>query len=1053
FLLVGTVSEPNVLLDHSHVSFLPQIIGHDSEQTIYLINKEDRSFSYDFIYPSMNEGKMDDDLIVEPKFGQIQANSRQPIRLIFRPKQNRSYLYNLQCRIDNSIEQALILNIKGEGFSSLCSLQCERSNGSKMELSPNDMNELRFDSIFLNEISSKTFEIVNQGKYSFDYEWIFKENDDNVFVLTPMTGSVECSQKTSCVLEFRPKNKNHHFVQCQLQMKVMNGPKYQICLIGNSSIPNIQFSFLHYDFGPCFLYKAGMLEYSIELEISNHDMKEHTIECLYQNTPHLVCDYKTNSLHSKQANKCLLTFYPRECKQYHEQIKFEIDGLTLVNINIDGEGVEFKLEVVDQNQKVINLGALQSGKTVTKEINIVNRSRAPINNCLVLISNQYLQSHPNALYVLPTTPLSLRAKGGTATVQLKFSPKSRILSFNEQVYLKYGDFDVPIFAVKGSCQDYDIQLDTESVPFGAVVKECSITRKLVMSNRGDIGSRYQWNMSQLKDKPFSISPTNGYISPGMEITFDLIFHPKEIKQDFRCEKFECILENCKPLHVILCGSCVEVQPVRDPIVISTAVRSKEIGKPVTIKNTSNTLWTLTPIISGEYFSGPETVIIEPQSTRNYEVTYLPLSEGKHTGTMFFPLPDGSGLLYNLMGNAEAPKQSGKILREIPCKIQYVELLTVENWLKKSQRFHCIIETIKQDRQDASTVIKGLEYIDVPPKSKRDYKLNFYAYKECIQQIKVTFKNEQTQEYLWYELTFKCTIDKKNSAVGSIDITTIVRQQATYNIQLDNPLQQKVTFQGACNNQDILIPPDVVSIPANSQGIFNFTYLPLKSGKYDTRLEITCAELGLYTYILNLTALPPKPEHPLYFKTYLGTSQTLVAKFMSYARSKTDYNCEIDHPDFIVDRTVTAAPGSSPSNTEVTVDITYEPSQLGEIRTNLTISSTAGNDYVFPLYATGETPKPQGPIILRTGSNVAITFKNVFAQTLTYSFNVDNPLFHVHKTTEIIQARKSCRIIVGFDGSNTPQKADVMAKLVVSCPKSAGIKRNVQWIYYLKGVPS
>ncbi|CAF0784494.1 unnamed protein product [Didymodactylos carnosus] len=1053
FLLVGNVSEPNVLLDRSHVSFHPQIIGHYCEETIYMINKEDRSFSYDFLDQSLIEGTTTGDLTVEPKSGQIQAQARQPIRLIFRPTQNRSYLYNLQCKIDSSIKQPLTLNVKGEGFSNLCSLQCEVADGSKIELSSVGMNELRFDSIVLNEISSRTFEIINRGKYSFDYEWTFSnnENDDNLFLLTPMTGNVQCSQRTNCLLEFRPKTKEHRFVQRQLQMKVVNGPTYQICLVGHSTVPNVQFSFLNYDFGPCFLYKAGMPEYSVELEISNQDMKDHSIECLYQNTSHLMCDYKTNLLQSKEANKCLITFYPREYKQYQEQIQFEIDGLTLINVSVTGEGVEFKVEVADSKQKIVNLGALQSGKTVTKDVSIINRSRAPLNNCLLSLSNQYLYTHPNVLQIQPTMPLSLRAKSGTATVQVKFSPKSRIPSFSEQVYLKYGEFDVPMFAVKGCCQGYDIQLDTDSIPFGAVVKECSITRKLVMSNRGDIGSRYQWNTSQIKDKPFQISPTNGYISPGMEITFDLTFHPKEIKQDLRCDKFECTLENCKPLQVTLCGSCVEVQPIREPIVISTPVRSKETGRPITIKNPTNTLWTLTPIISGEYFSGPETVIVEPQSTRNYEVTYLPLSEGKHTGTMFFPLPDGNGLLYNLIGNAEPPKQSGKIMREIPCKTQYVELLSVENWLKKPQRFRCTIETVKQDRQDANTVIKGLEYIDVAPRSKRDYKLNFYAYKECVQQIKVTFKNEQSQEYIWFDITFKCTIDKKNSAVGTIDITTSVRQQTTYDIQLDNPLQQKVTFQGTCNNPDILIPPDTVSVPANSQGIFNFTYMPLKSGKYESRLEITCAELGLYTYILNLNALPAKPERPLYFKTHLGSSQTLVAKFMSYARSKTDYICKIDHPDFIVDRTVTAAPGSSPSNMEVNVDVTYEPSQLGEIRANLTISSTVGSDYVFPLYATGETPKPQGPITIRAGSNVTVTFKNVFAQTLTYTFNVDNPLFHVHKTTELIQARKSHRIVVGFDGSDTPQKADVMAKLVVSCPKSAGMNTSVQWVYYLKGI--
>ena len=39
-------------------------------------------------------------------------------------------------------------------------------------------------------------------------------------------------------------------------------------------------------------------------------------------------------------------------------------------------------------------------------------------------------------------------------------------------------------------------------------------------------------------------------------------------------------------------------------------------------------------------------------------------------------------------------------------------------------------------------------------------------------------------------------------------------------------------------------------------------------------------------------------------------------------------------------------------------------------------------------------------------------------------------------------------MVGFDGNDSPNKADVMAKLVVTAPKS--VSNNIQWIFYLKG---
>lgn len=56
------------------------------------------------------------------------------------------------------------------------------------------------------------------------------------------------------------------------------------------------------------------------------------------------------------------------------------------------------------------------------------------------------------------------------------------------------------------------------------------------------------------------------------------------------------------------------------------------------------------------------------------------------GSVFFALPDGNGLLYNVTGNAEGPKPINNLQREVPCKTPYTEMLTVTNWLRRPQRF-------------------------------------------------------------------------------------------------------------------------------------------------------------------------------------------------------------------------------------------------------------------------------------------------------------------------------------------------------------------------------
>ena len=110
---------------------------------------------------------------------------------------------------------------------------------------------------------------------------------------------------------------------------------------------------------------------------------------------------------------------------------------------------------------------------------------------------------------------------------------------------------------------------------------------------------------------------------------------------------------------------------------------------------------------------------------------------KHYGSIFFPQPDGTGILYNLQGTAEPPKHAGAITQEIPCKTFHTELLPVENWLRRPQRFRVDVHMVRPEKLDRSVSLYGLDYIDLPALGKRDYKLHFHSYKECSILAKVS----------------------------------------------------------------------------------------------------------------------------------------------------------------------------------------------------------------------------------------------------------------------------------------------------------------------------
>lgn len=69
-----------------------------------------------------------------------------------------------------------------------------------------------------------------------------------------------------------------------------------------------------------------------------------------------------------------------------------------------------------------------------------------------------------------------------STVQCKFHLMSQVIMES------YG-ISQPLFVVKGSCHGIEITLDSEHVPFGAVVLHSLSKRRVLMVNSGDIGAR------------------------------------------------------------------------------------------------------------------------------------------------------------------------------------------------------------------------------------------------------------------------------------------------------------------------------------------------------------------------------------------------------------------------------------------------------------------------------------------------------------------------------------------------------------------------------------
>lgn len=815
FLLVGNVTEPRIVFDKSYILFKPLLLGMTGTEIVHLVNQENKQLDFAFDSASCyTEGRFAV-ILVEPASGSLEPLSKRPITLTLTPHDQRPLVFNLKCNLSNA-SKPLHLNVKGEGFSLATSLYCEDSNGTKIEFNENNINEIHFGEVEKNEVSYRNLFILNTGRFTVDFECFLTsdfEDAGSCFSIEPQKSFLEPGQKKQCILKYQAKKEKPTFAN--LLIKVIHGSVYHVHVDGIAVKPDIQFSFFEYNFGPCFIYKAGMPIANKKLNILNAGTKETNVDCLFDNSNTKSCfsiDFKQTILMPKESTTATISFVPRESISYSEKLVFELNGLTKREIVLKGIGSDMKVELKDSRQKIIDVGVLETGKSSKKIVKVVNKSTASIEfNLLFEPKAENLQSDRSILQISPFQKIKMKPNE-IIDFEINFVPATRIPKFLEEIFLEYSGISTPLFAVTGACLGYNIWIDPITLPFGAVVEKCYTARRIVMYNEGDIGASFKWESDKLKPD-FSINPIEGYISPGMEINFDITFHPNKISPDIRKEYIKCILDGCDPIYLTLSGSCVPVLAQKEVQHFEAFVRQKEI-KQIIIFNKTNSRWDLRPIIEGDYFSGLESFSIESQSSKSYDIQYAPLTmtiDGKrHTGSCFFPLPDGTGLLYNLIGVAGPPKPFGKIQRDVPCKIAVVELLNVENWLKKPQRFKVIFELIKPEKPDLSTTVKGLDYVDIPGNGKKDYKVNFYAHKEGITQVKIIFKNESTQEYMFYELVIRAL---KGGSISSIDLVTSVRTPISYSLKLENPLPTAVNFIANCSNtNEILIPANLQITP-------------------------------------------------------------------------------------------------------------------------------------------------------------------------------------------------------------------------------------------------
>lgn len=254
----------------------------------------------------------------------------------------------------------------------------------------------------------------------------------------------------------------------------------------------------------------------------------------------------------------------------------------------------------------------------------------------------------------------------------------------------------------------------------------------------------------------------------------------------------------------------------------------------------------------------------------------------HNGGLFFPLPNGTALLYRLVGSSTDPDAEGEVSETVTAKRAKSIIIPLKNWARHGQRFNASWEVEGAGATDPALFIRGATAFDVGGGSTKEYKLNFMSLKSGQFNFAVTFKAEKTGEYAFFNVVVNV---EEPAHVTTIELASQVRESVSQVINIENPTEVEVEIAASefqCNNEYIEITPATLKIPPKAERGFEIHYRPL-SATADEVCDLTLSNnvLGMFKYQLVLKGLQPNSQRSLAFKCALGADVLQPFKFTHF----------------------------------------------------------------------------------------------------------------------------------------------------------------------------
>ncbi|CAK1602958.1 unnamed protein product [Parnassius mnemosyne] len=664
---------------------------------------------------------------------------------------------------------------------------------------------------------------------------------------------------------------------------------------------------------------------------------------------------------------------------YEFKLQFWVNSLCEETVIIKGEGIPLLFDLYDGCQKSFDLGPVKVGDKIVRQIEVMNHSKALIDASFVFrdtysavddtngseatsiclspgvttkesdpgqargkmlqnykdnkIQEQIALDVQNALSSLKVIPNKCTIQPyRKVPLKIQFKPVGLISTLNVQLNMKVFQFERPLVQLSGSATGMSLCLSQNSLQFGRVRKRGCKILKVMLQNKGDFSARFWWQ--PLKTDEFTISPMQGNVAARTSVTFTVTFRPININPFIKVWA-SCNIENYMPLELALYATCVDTGNFQNrTLYMECPVRETQTDH-IVVTNPTDEMWLVLSEVSGESFVTLKEFNVEANTTFEIPIHFKPKSFGKHEGQVLFSPLGESALFFNIIGIATHPNPNGDITLNIKAKDPYTQELLVYNITEFPESYVVSSEILKvvPDKFDGYYEIKHPETVKVWGEASATCRWTFVCYEECEMNVKVTFINEKTREYQFYNIAIMVT---PSGIMGTLTFESRARESIQKELSIFNPLAEDAEFDIHCEH---LESPDKLMISRNSKATLSLTYSPLVVGVTEECLEVSNPLVGTYLYKVILKCLPAK-EKTLEFTTTLGTSIPLRLRAHNKTDARAEFVATVSHPSIIVEKEYALGPFEKGK-----FQAWFEPTEIGCQDCRVSLKSAIAGEFV------------------------------------------------------------------------------------------------------------